>query len=379
MVELLFWLSIAAIAYTYLIYPFVLWLINAISKVVIKREEIQPSVSLIISAYNEEQVMEERIKNCLSLDYPKEKLEIIIGSDASTDETNSIINKYEAFGVKLVNYAVRSGKVNVLNRIIPVAKGEIVILSDANTICSEDTVKKIVRSFADPTVGCVCGKLILRTPDKASGGELEGVYWRYENILKTMEGKRGALLGANGGIYAFRKELFDSVPSNTIVEDFVIPMKILIKGYKVAYAPDAIAYEDTSKSLADEHVRKIRIGAGVYQAILLTLPMLNIFRGFPSFAYWSHKVLRWLVPFFLIAILITNLLLLEKSLYQSTYMAQALFYAAALFGFPANKTLSRLKPFSLSYYFLSMNLCLLLGFLRFVTATQKVTWQRANR
>jgi poly-beta-1,6-N-acetyl-D-glucosamine synthase len=243
----------------------------------------------------------------------------------------------------------------------------------------KDALKKLVMGFSNPSVGCICGKLVLTTPDKACGGEMEGVYWKYENFLKTIEGKYGSLLGANGGIYSFRKQLYEPLPPDTVVEDFVFPMKILNRGLKVVYEPEALAYEETCRSLAEEHKRKVRIGAGAYQALFNLLPMLNIFKGFPSFAYWSHKVLRWLAPFLMIIILVSNFLLIEKALYAAFVVGQALIYMCACLGYMMENNIAKLKIIHIIYYFVSMNLCLLMGFFKYISNTQRVTWQRTER
>jgi cellulose synthase/poly-beta-1,6-N-acetylglucosamine synthase-like glycosyltransferase len=336
-------------------------------------------VSIVIAAHNEEKVILTKIKNLAAMDYPKELIEIIIGSDGSDDATVNILTENSLSCMKIFDFKERRGKVNVLKDLVNSAKGEILVFSDANTMYEPDAVKRLAAHFSDLGVGCVCGRLKLRSPDNVKEGEYEGIYWRYESAIKRMEGELGAVLGANGGIYAIRKELFPEIPNNTIVEDFVIPMKILERGYKTLYEKDAVAYEDSSKTIADEGRRKIRIGAGDYQTLFLTLPMLNIFRGFSSFAYWSHKVIRWFVPFLMIIILGMNILLAHILLYKYLLIGQALFYSGAVIGYLINKTRMHNRIFSLLYYFVAMNLSLLVGFLRFVTGGQQVTWKRVAR
>lgn len=380
MIKIIFWVSISLVLYTYFIYPLILMLLRLLkSRITVEEKDFYPSVSLIISAYNEEKVLEAKIINCLQLSYPKDRLEIIIGSDGSTDRTETIANKYIEQGVRFLDFSRRTGKVNVLNNIIPQAKGGIIVLSDANTIYEPNSIQELVKHFINPRIGCVCGKLILKKPDTSYGGEFEGIYWKYESFLKRLEGRMGFLLGANGGIYAIRKNLFEIIPTNTIVEDFVIPMKILENGYKIIYEPEAVAFEETSKSIAEEIKRKIRIGAGAYQAILLTIPMLNIFRGFPSFAYWSHKVIRWFVPFLLIFLLLFNILLIKESRYLYLFILQCIGYLGAFTGYLLNKNKIQLKLFTPLYYFVAMNVALLIGFFRFIMGLQSVTWERVDR
>jgi poly-beta-1,6-N-acetyl-D-glucosamine synthase len=377
--ELAFWLSFILILYTYAIYPVILYLVRNKSGTIIDDSKELPKVSMVISAYNEQKVIKDKIQNLFEMDYPLELLEIIIASDASDDETDEISKQYAGARIRYIRYEQRSGKINVLNKTIPLAGNDLIVLCDANSMFEKGALKKLVRGFSDPSVGCICGKLVLTTPDKACGGEIEGVYWRYENFLKNVEGRYGSLLGANGGIYSFRKQLYVPLPSNTVVEDFVFPMVILENGHKVAYEPEAVAYEETSRSLAEEHKRKIRIGAGAYQALFMLLPMLNITKGFPSFAYWSHKVLRWLVPFFMIIILVSNLILAKRDLYAVFIFGQVFIYLFAFLGYMMKKNVGKFKVIHVIYYFVSMNLCLLIGFFKYILNTQTVAWQRSER
>lgn len=335
-------------------------------------------VSIVVSAYNEEAVIEEKIRNCLELDYPKENLEIIIASDGSDDKTNEIVKRYFGKGVILADYKDRAGKAEVLNRTIPAAKNEIIVLSDANTFFRKDALKMLIRNFDDDRAGCVCGEMKFRNSRENKMGELEGFYWKYEVFLKRLEGARGSLLGANGGIYAIRKKLFEKIPANTIIDDFIIPMKILEKGYSVVYEPEAIAYEDTAKGIIQEMARRVRIGAGDFQSLVLTRGLLNPLRGFSAYAFWSHKVLRWFAPFLLIGALFFNAFLAGEKFYLIIFISQVSLYTAALIGRISSKA-ARIKIFGICYYFVSMNIALLAGFFRFLTGTQKVTWERTER
>lgn len=382
-IEILFWTSLFLIFYTYVLYPALLTMITA-GKAKggssYPGNGVEPELSFIVSAYNEETVIREKLENTLALDYPKSKLEVIIASDGSTDRTDDIVREYAAKGIRLVRYDERSGKVNVLNRVIPAARGGIVVLSDANTMYEPGALRRLVKRFETPRVGCVCGKLVLKAPDGSVGGEMERAYWKYENYLKEREGLMGALLGANGGIYAFRRTLFKPLRPNVIVEDFIIPMDILANGYQVVYEPLAVAYEYTSKNLTEEQVRRVRIAAGSYQALFMTLPMMNFFKGFSAFAYVSHKVIRWLAPFLMVSLGVTNLLLpLDNLVYLVFAVMQATLYAVSFAGYATGKTINRYKLFLTAYYFVSMNWCLLMGFMRFVMNRQKVTWQRVER
>lgn len=368
------------ILYTYLFYPVLLIILDGLlrHKNYALSDE-KPGISIIIAAYNEEKVIEDRIKNCLDLVYPQESMEIIIVSDGSDDKTNEIVSKYKNQGVVLREFEGRRGKVNVLNEIVPEAKYNIVILSDANTMFAKDAAKMIVRYFADQRIGCVCGRLHFISAEQSNSGELEGFYWRYETFLKKLEGKQGSLLGANGGIFAIRKELFVKCPADTIVEDFVLPMEILKNGHDVVYAPEAVAVEESAKHIIQEKQRRVRIGAGDYQALFRLLPMLNPMKGYPALAFFSHKVLRWFVPFLMIIVFITNLFLIQRPFYACIFLAQCMFYVFAVFGQVLSWAGHSIKFFNLCYYFVSMNVALFLGFFRYLTGAQKVTWIRTER
>ena len=377
--KIIFWISTSLILYTYFVYPAILLLFRRHGSIAHKAAEYEPEVSLVVSAYNEEKVIAEKIENLLTLDYPKGKLEIIIASDGSSDWTDAIVARYHSAGVKLIRINERSGKINALNTVIPVLKGKIVVLSDANTFYERDAIKKIVRNFEDSKTGCACGELKYRNLAENEVESLEGFYWRYEQFLKRIEGGRGALLGANGGIYAIRKELFEPLPANTLVEDFVLPMKILEKGHKVVYEAEAVAYEETSKKIVQEMERRIRIGAGDFQALSFTWRMLNPVHGFAAFAYLSHKVIRWFVPFFLIIALVSNVALLNNGLYLMIFAMQGAFYALAILGRTLSKLNMHIRMAGLPYYFVSMNIALFFGFIRFCTGSQSVTWKRTER
>ncbi|MGQ0793029.1 MAG: glycosyltransferase family 2 protein [Deltaproteobacteria bacterium] len=389
--EVLWWFFFLLILHTYFIYPIIL--ISIASFLQTARDvsylfgradrrkhniapDAAPRVSLLIAAYNEEKIIAERLQNALALDYPSDKLEIIVGSDGCTDMTDEIVKRYESRGIKLSPGTRRTGKSGVLNRLAEAASGDILVFSDANTMYAPDAVSKLVRHFQKPKVGCVSGELIIT----ARNSEVveEGIYWKYEAMLKFMESKIDSTLGANGGIYAIRKELYRPIPIETITDDFVIGMRVREQGYRAVFDPEARAYEDTAPDLKSEMTRRIRISAGNFQSIALTKSFLNPQMGFISFAYWSHKIIRWFVPFFLIGVFITNALLLESPYYQLLFVAQIAIYLLSLAGYALGKR-KNVRILNFFYYFVSMNYALLLGFARFIAKTQKVTWQRTER
>lgn len=379
--NIIFWISVFLIIYTYIIYPAFLFLLSRLKKPLQKETspQIFPQVSIIIAALNEEKHIEARIENCLKLKYPKDKFNIIIASDGSTDGTVQIAQSFENDQVIVLDRKERQGKVNVLNDIVPNAEGEIIVFSDANTFFDDDALIKLVQPFSDPTIGSVCGRLKFTTAEGSNSGELEGFYWKFETFLKTIEGQFGSVLGANGAIFAIRKELFFQCPADTIIEDFVVPMKILEKGYHVVYEPHAIAREEAAKNMIQEKQRRIRIGAGDYQALTLLKGMLCPLRGFPALAFWSHKVIRWMVPFCMIIAFISNIFLMHTNIYSIILGFQFSFYLCALIGQLLTWTGIRIKLFNLCYYFISMNMALFLGFISFIMRTHSVKWTRTER
>jgi len=391
--KILFWAAVAAIIYTYVGYPVVLFLLSSISQMIrdfrflltrgerrstLGESDDWPTVTLIISAYNEENIIDRRIRNSLELDYPRDKLEIIVASDGSTDATNDIVGSYSEHGVKLINRPDRRGKVFVLNRTVPKAAHEIVVLSDANTMCEPDALRHLVSPFCNDNVGVVVGEMVLESANQEHKGESH--YWRYEAILKLMENKLRAILGANGGFYAIRKELFVPVPDSTLNDDFVIPLKIVEKGYQQVYSTEARVTEKTAVDVGTEFARHKRIAAGNFQSIFMLWRLLNPFRGYIAFTFVSHKIMRWCAPFFMIAAFAANIPLLAESLrcYGVLFVLQLLFYGGAWLGGQSDNPLLR-KLCATQYYFVSMNIGMLQGFLNFLRGSQKVTWEKAPR
>jgi biofilm PGA synthesis N-glycosyltransferase PgaC len=375
-VQIIFFASAGVIVYSYAIYPLLLALAPA------RRCEPSgvpisgwPSVSILISVYNEEKHITQRIENLLALDYPNDKLEILIGSDGSSDHTNELVRKYADARVQLHAFEQRRGKSAVLNRLVPQAHGELLVFSDANSMFAQDALCKLVRHFADPGIGGVCGRLLF---SENANQTKESSYWKLETYMKGRESALDSCLGANGAIYAIRKSHFPLFPDNTIVDDFVIGMLVREKGLRVIYDADAVAIEDSPPSVGHEMTRRIRIGAGDFQALGLCWRSLLPWRirGFHSFAFWSHKVLRWLAPFAMIVALAANIALRSRPLFAEMLAAQLTFYTLALVGVLRART----SPlFSVPHYFVSINLALLFGFYRFITRTQQTAWKRTVR
>jgi poly-beta-1,6-N-acetyl-D-glucosamine synthase len=382
--KIIFWIIFGIIFYANVGYPIVLYLLSNLVKFKKKKELNKnnelPKVSLLIAAYNEEKVIGSKIENCLALDYPQDLLNVWIASDGSSDNTNNIVKEYSLRyeNIHLLEFP-RTGKAGMLNSAVRSVNGEIVVFSDANTEYSTDALKMLINHFMDSDVGCVSGRLIYRNPDKIISGKGESFYWKYETALKKMESKLGYVAGANGAIYAIRRDLFEQFPSRTINDDFTLSMKIVEKGFKNIYEENAKVYEDVAPNMESEFNRHVRDGAGHYIAVIYLLDLLNPLLGLRSFIYWSHRIFRWMVPFLMISLFIVNIFLLKGFIYKSLFISQVIFYLFAIVGWAGIKY-SRL-PFLVyvPFYFCNLNFALFLGFLRVATNAQKTTWERTER
>ncbi|WP_437227746.1 glycosyltransferase family 2 protein [Planctomicrobium sp. SH661] len=382
--ELTFWGSLALIAYAYLGYPLLLGILarlqpRSVSKLTRPGSSTGdlPFVSLIIAAYKEESIILDRINNALLMDYPADRFEVLIGCDGNEDNTGELVWSVQDSRIKLMQFEKRRGKPSVLNDCVQAARGELIAFSDANTFWNRDALRKMVQHFTDPHVGGVCGQLLLVDP--STGGNVDGLYWKYENFLKRCEGKLGALLGFNGAIYAIRKCLWTPIPANTIVDDFVIGMRIHLQRQKVKFEETAIAHEESAPSISAEFHRRARIGAGGFQSLCWLAPLLNPLYGSVAFAFWSHKVIRWVCPLLMAIALATNLALIQKPLYAGLFVAQVLFYGLAYAGrFLPNRGAAG-KVVKLTSMFVGMNAALAVGFYRWAAKSQSGAWKRTAR
>ncbi len=304
--QVVFWIASGIVIYSYVGYPIILGLIaklrgktansdSAVSES--KLPEEYPFVSIIIAAFKEESVILERLNNAIQMDYPADRYEVLIGCDGNEDTTGDLVESFNDSRIKLCQYPQRRGKPSVLNDTVPQAKGDILAFSDANTFWERDALKRLVSHFEIKNVGGVCGQLCLTDPH--TGENVDGMYWKYENVLKRWEGQIGALLGVNGAIYAIRKDLWEPIPANSIVDDFLIGMRIHLKGLALLFDEKAIANEESAPSIGAEFHRRARIGAGGFQSLCWLSSLLSPKYGYTAFAFWSHKVARWLCPAFL--------------------------------------------------------------------------------
>lgn len=334
-----------------------------------------PHVTIAFAAHDEEAVIGDKLRNLLALEYPADRLEILIGCDGCTDRTAELARAAGDERVKVVE-GPRSGKASVLSRIVPQAAGDVVVFTDANTMMEPDALYALVRRFRDPSVGAVVGRL--RLYNRVRREYEESLYWKYETALKFYEGKHGCVLGANGGIYAIRRILFRTLEADTIIDDFVVPVRIATRGWKVQYEPEAVAHEETTEDYDREFGRRARIGAGNWQALWRVPDLLDPRTGFLCFSFVSHKLLRWAAPFLLGAALLANVPLAfepEAWGWRILLVAQTAFYALAFAGWRGAGG----RIASLAHYFVAMNAALAVGAWRFLRGTQRAAWDRTDR
>jgi cellulose synthase/poly-beta-1,6-N-acetylglucosamine synthase-like glycosyltransferase len=372
----------ALVAYAYFGYPVLLlvlarWFGRRSQPPAVAEADL-PSLSLLIAAYNEESVIDERVRNALAMKYPADRLEIVVASDGSSDATADIVRRYADRGVRLLDYQQRRGKANVLNSAIPELKGDVVMFSDANTYTDADAALNLGRWFANPEVGMVCGRLVLTDPH--TGRNADSLYWKYETFLKKQEGRLGALLGANGAIYALRRALYVPVPTNTLVDDFVIPLLAKLRsGCRIVYDCAATAHEETPAEVRSEFHRRARIGAGGFQSMCWLWRLLHPRHGWTALSFASHKILRWLCPFLLIGMLVLNLALWQHPWFQVILLGQLAFYLTSALAACIPGRVRVLKPLRLTTLFTGMNLALLVGFWRWLRGNKGGAWKRTAR
>ncbi len=369
---------------SFVLYPLVIFVISRFFKENKSTNEFMPKVSILIAAYNEEKVIEERLKNIRNLKYDFSKLEVLIGSDCSSDRTNEILldKQKEYSWLKIFLFDKRRGKASVINDLIKLAKNDIVVFSDANTEFKPEALKNLVYSFKDEKIGGVCGKLVL-TDDEVEKNESveEKKYWIYETIIKESESRLGLLFAANGGIFAIRKNLFIDIPiEKAVTDDLFISLTVIGKGYKFVYAKDAIAVESVGKDVATEFKRKVRFSATNFQTMTICLTDI-IKRGILiTYAFFSHKISRWFLPFNMILIYLLNIFIFGYNTFVNiTFYLQSLFYLFALLGYISSKIRFKFFLFSLPYFFVVANIAVLKGFFKYLNKKHSVIWETTKR
>lgn len=385
--EAVLWSSGFLVAYTYLLYPALLFLAYAAAQarhdfryLVRRRDrrrpplatEALPPVTLVVPAFNEREHLAAKLENLRDLDYPRDRLQVVFVSDGSTDGTDEVLRQVNDPNIDVVCLPARGGKARALNVGVARARADILVFSDASTLFMRDALRRLVRHFADPAVGVVCGALTFH-----GGGDFqytEGVYWRYESMLRLMEARVGATLTASGAIYALRRQCYRPLAADDLIEDFLIPMHARRLGFKVVLDPEAEAVDFAADSVADEFARRVRLAVGSFRALrhLFGVSLDPV----TAWAFVSHKLLRWLLPFFLLALLGSNLLLLDRPPYLALFLAQAAFYLWGLLGWLFGAALRRVRFGLLAYFLLAVHMAFLWGLMRLVSGRGAVAWRR---
>jgi cellulose synthase/poly-beta-1,6-N-acetylglucosamine synthase-like glycosyltransferase len=374
---LLFWLCALVLSYTYVGYPALVFAWGRLAARPFRARPTEPSVSVVLVAHNEADRIRARLANLLSLDYPEDRLEILVGSDGSDDGTAEQVAACDAAKVRLFVFGRRRGKAAVVNDLVARTRGEIVVLADARQEWSHGALRALVAPFADSTVGAVSGELVLLPGSQASAtGEGVGLYWRYEKLIRRSESRVDSSVGATGAIYAIRRALFERIPDDTVLDDVLIPFNVVRQGYRVLFEPGARAYDRAASNPGDEFRRKVRTIAGTFQLFARQPWLLNPLRNRLWFQTVSHKALRLTTPFALAGALGSNLLLLDSGPYLGLLGAQLAFYAAALVGRSLQKTSGKLPFVSVPYVVCLLSWATLVALGRFVSGRQSVTWER---
>ncbi|WP_413580674.1 glycosyltransferase family 2 protein [Bdellovibrio sp. HCB288] len=379
--QLVFWIVFVAICMHYVLFGAIVYLVSRVFRKKHKISNITPSVSFVIAAYNEERVIREKILSDLKTNYPKDKIEFIVVSDGSSDRTPEVVSEFSAQGVVSLFQPQRQGKTAALNRAVATAKNEILVFSDANSMFRPDAIEKLVRHFADESIGGVCGrKSVLQHKDrKASIGD--NLYWHYESALKQAESHLGSIPTADGEIFALRKSLFKEVPRELINDDLVITFNILEQGKRVIYDQEAITEEEASITLKDDFNVKSRMVYGGIQVISLYKQLLNPVGSWFGFQFFIHKTLRYFMWALLALILISNALLAGEGIFYSVFLAlQVAFYVMALIGWRLDKKGAKAGIFYLQYYYCNVNLAAFKGYLFYRKQRSTVDiWKKAQR
>ncbi len=386
---MVFWGCLFLAAHTYVLYPCVLFVAYAVVQAAHdlrylgrrrdrRRADLAddqlPGVTLLVPAYNEDAHLERKLENVRALDYPRDRLQVIFVSDGSTDRTNEMLGTVTEAWAETLLLPERGGKAHALNAAVARARHEILIFSDASTLFAPDAIRRLVRHFVDPTVGVACGTLTFT--GNAEHGQTEGVYWGYEIMLRLMEARLGATLTASGAIYAARRACYRPLTAADVIDDFVVPMHARQLGYRIVFDPEAQALEFAAASVEGEFRRRARIAVGSFRALgrFSRVPM----GVFASFSFFSHKVLRWVLPFLMLGVFASNALLLGRPFYRAVFAAQLAFYGWATLGFLLRERIQKIPYALLAYFLVAINVAYLVGFFRFVGGRSETAWQRVR-
>ena len=388
--EAVFWISLLLIFYTYIGYGLVLYACVAVKRKIARKQrhpvatEAQlPSCTVVVAAYNEASIIREKIANTLALNYPKGKIHYLFVTDGSTDQTPGLVSGYPT--VKHLHSPERKGKIAAIHRAMDQVHTDVVVFTDANTLLNPDALMALCRHYSDERIGAVAGEKRVHSGGEADASAAgEGFYWKYESALKKWDAELYSVVGSAGELFSIRRRLYEAVPADTVLDDFMISMRIAEKGYRVAYEPGAYATEMASENIQEELKRKIRIAAGGIQSILRLKRSLNPFANpVLTFQYVSHRVLRWTItPVLLGVVFVLNALLYSRDaglVYTLLFYGQVLFYALAFLGFLLERKALKVKATFIPYYFCVMNYAVLAGMIRYLGGGQSAVWERAGR
>lgn len=378
----IFWSFLILILYCYFGYPLVLVVFARLFPKPVHKKNIIPAVSVVVSVWNERDVIARKIKNLLSLDYPQDKIEILIGSDGSNDGTDEIIASFKDSRIRFVAHSKRRGKMATINELVSLASHQIVVFNDARQELAKDAIEKLVRNLADPSVGCVSGELIFRKKDGATSQGIN-LYWEYEKFLRDHEARIHSMLGATGAIYAIHKKLYSAVPVNVVLDDMYIPFRIIEKGYRAVFESEAKAFDDVAEDPKEEYRRKTRTLFGNFQIFQQFTHMFNPLRSPVAIQFFSHKFLRTAVPFLMVMMIVLNLFLLDRIVFRWMMGAQVFFYAMAWAGALVRGHRQGIlgylgKVCYIPYVFCLLNFSVFVGFWRFIHSKQEITWEKAK-
>lgn len=338
-----------------------------------------PTVAILVPAYNEEKVIAAKIENCLALNYEQGKLEILVGSDGSTDRTNEIVKGYSDPRIKLIELSGRNGKTGVLNKLVEQTGAEILVTTDANVMLDSDSMMNLIRHFADPSVGVVNGGKYIVIPKGAEALQGEVIYGSYENSLRTHESEVGGMSGALGSLMAVKRELYHPYPKGSTNDDTVPSLWAALIGLRQVHDPEAKAFEESGHNISEEFQRRKRIGAGNFQTLFRYSQVLQPKYGLVAYSFASHKVLRWIFPFLMLLALLSNLILINDPIYRLLFICQLLGYTLAILGWLFDCMRLRVPIISSIYHFVAMNFALFLGFFVYLRGIKSAAWERTAR
>jgi len=373
--QILFWISAVLLLYVYAGYPILVYLVGVLWPKTVKKGKTEPRVTILITAFNEEAVIREKLENTLKIDYPQDKLEILVASDGSTDRTDMIVREFAGSGVKLFRQEGRAGKTVTQNNAVERATGEIILFSDATTTYGSDVLQAVLPAFADPEIGCVAGRLVYVDDVNSNVGKGAKRYWGYETFLKIAESNACSLIGASGCLYAVRRSAYEPMYAEAC-SDFLICTAIYRKGLRSVFEPDAVCFEQTNQLANDEMRMRVRVISQTFTDLWRNRDMLNPFKsGFYAVELISHKALRYAVPLILFALLVPSLMLTDTWIYQLAVVLQVVFYAGAAGGWLVERTGKRLSLLAIPFYFVLANLASVIGFYKFLRGERYATWE----